>query len=305
MNSRRGQILENLKSRFVLLGLALWLHACAHPEIKSPPSVPARGQLTVVSWNTKHLGRKNFDSTAVAGLFEHADILTFQEVNTSKSGQGALKEIATQLSLRSGEKICWALSEIPTEANERYGYLWKNSKISYIKTNGQVLEDCPSSALTIRLGVKNAQKIVREPSYGVFRLKANGARFVLASIHLVPASKGPEKEVPALFETLRNESLPVIVAGDFNLNATHSVYFVARQDGYQPALVGVKTSLKKSERSLSRPYDNFWYRGLGLSQVQVLNLYELFPNMNKDDIYNNLSDHCPIVAVFEFKDHLQ
>ncbi|MGE3756103.1 MAG: YHYH domain-containing protein [Pseudobdellovibrionaceae bacterium] len=262
--------------------------------------VVAPGAITIASWNAKHMGRDSLDASTAASLFVSADIVTFQEVNKSDSGQHKLKLIAARLKEKVGEKICWALSEIPTGSKERYAYIWRNSRIAYVKTDGSVMEDCPETAITIRLGVKNAAKIVREPAFGTFLVKANRAKFVLASVHLVPSGKGPQLEVPPLFDTFRDVNGPVIIAGDFNLDSPHPSFATAKSFGFKPAMVGVKTSLKMKRRELNKPYDNFWFKNFELKNWKVIDLYQAFPQMDARAIYKNISDHSPILGVFEF-----
>lgn len=276
-------------------------------DAQAPP-LPIKDQSTtqrgisVFSWNAKHMGRDSLNPDTAASLFVAADIVTFQEVNKSGSGQDALKLIAVRLKEKVGEKICWALSEIPSGSKERYAYLWRNSRIAYVKADGTVMEDCPDTAITIRLGVKHAAKIVREPAFGTFIVKANRAKFVLASIHLVPSGKSPQLEVPPLFDTFKDVSGPVIVAGDFNLDSPHPSFAAARVLGFKPAMAGVKTSLKMKRRELNKPYDNFWTKNFNLKGYKVISLYDAFPDMDARAIYKNISDHSPISAVFEFVD---
>ncbi len=263
-------------------------------DISQKPAI-----IKVASWNTKHMGRGDFDSQIAASFFVETDIVTFQEVNRAQNGQEALKEIAKKLSEKTKEKICWALSEIPTQSQERYAYIWKNSKIAYVRTDGSVLWDCPETAITIRLGVKNADKIIREPAFGTFLEKSTQAQFVLASIHLVPSGKKPQLEVPPLFDTFQNVQGPIIIAGDYNLDSTHSSFQTARNLGFLAAMSGIKTSLKQKKRLLNKAYDNFWYKNLKIQDYRVLNLYKAFPNMSPQEIYKNISDHSPILATFE------
>jgi len=268
--------------------------------LSAEPSAPA--ELTVLSWNLKHLGRANEDLQATAVLLQKADIVTFQEVNTSDKGRAALRQLAHFLEVFWKERICEGLSEIPTGSKERYAYLWRDTRIAYVKTDGTVLEHCPDTAITIRLGVKNAEQIVREPAFGTFQFRPEMKNFILASIHLVPSGKSPQKEVLPLFETFKDVEGPLLVAGDYNLDAGHPIFKVPREEmGFTAALTREqKTSLKMKKALLNKAYDNFFYRKLKLVKASVMNLYEAFPNKTPKEIYDNLSDHCPIVGVFSF-----
>ena len=260
--------------------------------------------LTVTSWNMKHLGREIFASAQASPIFADADISALQEVNTSESGLHALQDIAQRLSALIGDRICMGLSEYERGAKERYAYLWKNSRIAYVKSNGEVLNDCPSHAITIHVDRKLSSKVARPPAMGMFYFKHLKAPFVLAAIHLSPAEKRPQHEVSPLFRSLDSQTLPLIVAGDFNLDSDHKSFKVAHEKSFVAAMEDVPTSLKKKERALNKPYDNFWFRGLRLVGVpRVINLYEAFPEKSIEEVYNNYSDHCPITGQFSFPKH--
>ena len=261
--------------------------------------------LTLMSWNVRHLGRDIFDSRQASPLLAGADVVAFQEVNKKlkgkESGLEALFKIAEHLEELTKERICVGLSDAPADVRERYGYLWRDSRVAYVKTNGEILENCPRNAITIRLGVKQAQRIEREPALGTFYFKPAAKQFVFSTIHLLPTVKKPQKEVEPLFSTFVSIPHPLILAGDFNLNSTHTSFTAAVQMVFQPAMQDVRTSLKRDKRELSQPYDNFWYRNIRLVEPPtVLNLYQIFTEKKQKDIYNNLSDHCPILGRFEF-----
>lgn len=263
-----------------------------------PPSGGSKS-LNVISWNVKRLGRDSFDFDT-AKLLDAADVIAFQEVNIRESGQNALQELADGMNARTGEKICMGLSEIPTDALERYAYLWKDKRIAYVRSDGQVMITCPATAITLRLGVRHADVIAREPAFGTFYFRPVARQFVLASIHLRPSGKKPQLEVAPLFATFEAIQIPLIVAGDYNLDSTHSAFHSALRMGFRPAMKGVKTSLKMKKRELNKPYDNFWYRQMTMTRASVIDLYRTFPQMDARTIYNDISDHSPIVGEFIF-----
>ena len=296
---------------FVSVGIVA-LAACTSGTVAKPRTPADSGEvnqdLSVISWNVKHLGREVFNSAQASPLLSDADIVTLQEVNTTESGLRALMGLAAHLrELIVDERFCLGLSEIPNGAKERYAYLWKNSRVSYVKTNGEILVDCPSSALTIPLDRNNARSLTRPPALGTFFFKPNSRKFILASVHLPPTGKKPYDEVPTLFGALNDSTFPIVVAGDYNLSSKHKSFAVARSLGFQAALVGVKTSLRAKRRELSQPYDNFWFRGVEVTplpagRMAVMNLYEIFPEKDQKEIYDNFSDHCPIISKFKFLD---
>lgn len=270
------------------------------PVVRNLPPTEGSKTLVVLSWNVKHLGRKSFNTRLAAPLMKDADVVTLQEVNTSDSGKKALEELAAELTKITGERICMALSEKPSDGTERYAYLWKDTRVAFVKSNGDIIDRCPSTALTVRLGVRNAAKILREPSFGVLYFRPEARAFLLASIHLRPSGKKPQAEVGPLFDTLGPVLIPTIVAGDYNLDSKHPAFKAARDQRFKPAMEGVKTSLKMKKRELSKPYDNFWFKGFKLQSTKVINLHHAFPTVEPKDIYKGFSDHCPIVGYFEF-----
>lgn len=260
--------------------------------------------LDVISWNTKHLGRDGFRTDLAIPLIEDADIITLQEVGISESSMNSLKTLADNLNKKTGAKMCIGLSEIPTGSKERYAYLWRNDSVAYIKVDGVSIMDCPDTAITIRLGVKHAKEIVREPAFGTFLDKRVNERFVLASIHLVPSGKSPQKEIPPLIDTFKDVNEPTIIAGDFNLDSSHPSFQSVFDLAFKAVFLGIPTSLKMKKRLLNKPYDNFIYRKLFLTKAHVINLYDLLPKIDQQIIYKDLSDHSPIAASFSFNNKL-
>lgn len=256
----------------------------------------------VGSWNTKHLGRKSFDYKSAVKLLKDFDVVALQEVNKSRSGAKALAQLKMALSGATKEKWCSALSLVPTGSRERYGYLWKNGRLSWVKSkSGKVLLDCSDNHLTAQLVPFHQSKIVREPSLAIFKSKLSNYKFKLASVHLVPTKKTPEREVPFLFDALKPAGVPVIVAGDFNLSADSVAFHGVRKKGWINVFAGgVKTSLKMKKKMLNKAYDNFWVfdRGYGSAgckrSIGVKNTYRIFSHLPIKHVYNKISDHAPI-----------
>ncbi len=257
-------------------------------------------ELKILSWNQKHLGRDSFDPKLAAPLLEQADLMAFQEVNTSESGKKALWKLKESIQEKSKEKLCAAFSEIPEGESERFAFLWKNSRISFVTNNGEIIKDCENNVFTVRLGVKHAKEIAREPAIGTFQDKVTEKTFTLAVVHLRPSGKRPQDEVPPLLETLEVVKGPLIMLGDFNLDSRHPVFEEAKKKlGLQDLFKnGEKTSLKMKKRELAHAYDNMWFRGFTPLNQRVINLFDAFPEIDPSTIYKQLSDHCPIEGSF-------
>ena len=262
--------------------------------------------MTVTSWNVEHLGRKSFDLRENP-LLDNADVITFQEVNLSKSGRDALRLIKVGIEQRTQHKMCYAFSKVPSDAKEVYGFIWRNDRIAYIKADGTVKMDCDKNAIVIRLGEKNKDRIVREPAILTLVFKPIARPFALASIHLVPENKNPAAEVEPLFDTFADVKIPIIVAGDYNLGPEPSVRFgdpfaYARGLHFASVFVsnGVKTSIKSSERAYNKPFDNFWHRGFDVTGLGIVDILEIFGDLDVATIRRTISDHAPISAGFVF-----
>ena len=262
-------------------------------------SQPGFADFRLTTYNTKHLGRDSGDPQKIAAMIAGSDFVALQEVNTGDTGAKALAKVAAELGLLEKTKFCFALSEIPTDAKERYGAIWREDKISYVTQDGKEIGECPKFAITLRLGAKHADKIIREPAVGTFKEKASGAKFVFATIHLIPTAKHPETEVEPLFDTM--DSLPgkyaKIIVGDFNLASSSPSFSNATRRGFLPALsCEVKTSLKLKTKEYSQAYDNIFYRGCTISNASVGNPYVKFPTLTPSQVYRQISDHAPVSA---------
>ena len=259
------------------------------------------------SWNTKHLGRDNFAYREASALLANLDLIALQEVNTTPAGRQALLALQQALVQRTKDNWCSIISPVPSGARERYAFLWRESAVAF----GQRAEDlqqasCPRAAESAALQITHEAAIVREPAGAYFYAKEDQRFFYLASIHLVPTAKKPEREVPFLWQSMEAtrgpQAIVALVAGDFNLASTHPSFKVWRDHHWAAALPGkVKTSLKQKQKAFSQAYDNVWWKdeenGCQMS-YQVINPYLIFPEKSAPEIYRVLSDHAPIAVYY-------
>lgn len=315
-----------LKRRSHLVTMALFF-ALASPEAKAakrqafaaPKTWTTRliddaatsdpNHLRLMSWNLKHLGRDKFMYDEVISQLGNSDLIAFQEVNTSKSGSDALQKLARGMTFLTGKHICVGFSNVPSgEEKERYGYLWLNERIAYVTTKGEVVENCNEDPINVPISTVNTDLIRREPAIGTFLFKPLRQKFIYATVHLRPEGEKPQEEVLPLFEIFSAINLPVIVAGDYNLNDTHSSFKAAADRGFGPALHNTKTSLStppnkshpNKKMGFSKAFDNFWFRNVEVVAVKVSYLYEIFSKLPFATVYNEISDHCPIRGDFSF-----
>jgi endonuclease/exonuclease/phosphatase family metal-dependent hydrolase len=262
--------------------------------------------LKIATWNTKHLGRDTFDYESAVKLIRMYDLIALQEVNTSESGELALKSLRTALFNSTKEKWCYAISATPSGSKERYAYLWRSSKVSFV-SNGRPI-DCDETKLQAELATKYEKMIVREPAVATFFSKKEQLYFRYANVHLVPKMKSPEKEVPYLFKSFDNEKYLTIIGGDFNLSSGHKVFDDIKLNNWKNILPDdTKTSLKAKDRTLNMAYDNLWLKSTSKqsigceSQFEVNNSYTSLPSLSIKHIYNKISDHAPANMNYFFK----
>ena len=277
--------------------------AAIQDQKKQGAAQEGESSVSLVSFNGKHIGRKNQDRAAVARLLALADpdVVALQEVNTGESGTQAVKELATLLGELTGQTLCVGLSGVPSDARERYALLWKESLLSYVTTAGEMMERCPSlHPVTLPLFTQKASEIVREPAFGLFLVKATKAKFVAATVHLVPSGKKPQDEVTPVFESLPQGGealarLPLVIMGDFNLSARHPAFQIAKDAGFQAVMKpGTKTSLKMKKRAYNAEYDHFFARGLDCTPGVIIDVYQVLKGKSANEIYDEISDHAPI-----------
>jgi len=122
-----------------------------------------------------------------------------------------------------------------------------------------------------------------------------------ANFHAITKDSQPETEVK-YFKYLPEEypNLNLIFCGDFNLPQSHTVFNPLKKMGYQPALMGQKTSLKKECKNndcLSSELDNVFYpsKKVNSEGAGVILFYKFFPKFKEA---RELTDHIPVYFQF-------
>ena len=267
--------------------------------------------VVIGTWNTKHLGRANFAYEDAGKLLANLDLIALQEVNTTLAGKQALIKLQHTLTQQTGDLWCSIISGVPSGARERYAFLWRARTVTLGYTAAEIQQAaCPQAAERAGLQHFQAEELVREPA-GAYFFAPDDQRFIyLASVHLVPTAKKPEKEVPFLLksmeaqvEALRIPGLVAMLAGDFNLASSHPAFKLWQNAAWHPALPGkVKTSLKQKQKAFSQAYDNVWWQDFALGcamSYEVINPYEVFPRKGSGEIYREISDHAPVAIYYK------
>ena len=241
----------------------------------------------VVSWNLYNFGRTKDDREieVAAQTLRDADLVAVQEVVTSPPGAQAIGKLDAALD-RTGFAWDYRLSDPTTgDGTERYAFLWKPSRVRLI---GQAWLE---SSL--------ADPIDREPYLARFEHRQTGQRILVASLHAVPSSKDPAREI-ALLDQLhrRYDADHVLLLGDFNLDEDDEAFDDLRRAGYRAVLDDQPTSLRRTRDPgpnghLASEYDNIFVESgpLHAAQGGVLDFTDRFSSLKEA---RSLSDHLPV-----------
>lgn len=246
--------------------------------------------VSICSWNLKDFGKtkSSAELNFIANVVKSYDIVAIQEVVAKDPGGAKAVAALNDILNRMGNKWDYVISD-PTFSSsykaERYAFLWKTSRI---KKKGEAW-----------LEKKYQLEIDREPYYASFT--ANGKEFTVVNFHAIRKDLQPETEIK-FFKYLPEEypSLTLIFACDFNCPQNHTVFNPLKKMGYLPALIGQKTTLKKScveEECLASEFDNVFYPASKVRMISagVIHFYKDFEFMEEA---GHLSDHVPVY--FEF-----
>jgi len=262
---------------------------------QEPPTGP---YLRLVSWNLYNFGKSKNDQEMafIAESLRDYDIVAVQEVSTGPAGAQAVARLDDELD-RRGFEWDYRISD-PTsgDGSERYAYLWKTSR-AQIKGRAW-------------LEPSLAGPIDREPYMARFQSRDGGGSMLVASIHAVPRSKDPEREV-RLLDRLhqRYESDHLIILGDFNLDEDDEAFGGLRRLGYVPVLNDQKTSLRRKRRTgpdghLANEYDNIFFEAsaLHVSRGGIADFTTSFKTLREA---RRISDHVPVHADIQWRDGAQ
>jgi endonuclease/exonuclease/phosphatase family metal-dependent hydrolase len=258
----------------------------------APSASPAEGtvegpHVRVVSWNLYNWGRTKDDQEIeiATETLRDFDLVAVQEVVTSPPGAQAIGKLDAALD-RTGFEWDYRISDRTTgNGSERYAFLWKPSRVQLV---GQAWLD-PSLAAPID----------REPYLARFEHRKTKQRLLVASLHAVPSSKNPAREV-ALLDRLhkRYEADHVVLLGDFNLDEDDAAFNDLRRLGYRAVLDDQPTSLGRTRDPgpnghLASEYDNIFVATgpLRAARGGVIDFTDRFSSLKEA---RSLSDHLPV-----------
>jgi endonuclease/exonuclease/phosphatase family metal-dependent hydrolase len=249
----------------------------------------SRESIVLVSWNACNFGRSKTDQTIafMAELLRNADIIALQEVSTSNFGAQAVAKLSDELN-RKGAKWDYVVSDATHESGgkERYAFLWKTARIEALPRRAVLAEELKDD-------------LEREPAKINFRI--GGKNFTVASFHLVPTQKHPEREAEAVGEKSAGLSgSNTIFVGDFNLSHKKLDGAMEGRLGLKHCIQG-KTSLKtkpgKGGLYLAKEYDNIYVGGgVKVHRSAILDFVPYFKDVSEA---RHISDHLPVFIIFD------
>lgn len=260
--------------------------ACALLVTISAPSL-AVADITIGSWNLKHLGWNNDKRLdAVADVAKGADLWALEEV----MGEEAVAQLEHELEKQTGEQWSSMTSHDVGRSSyrESYAFMWRDSAVEY--TKGAVVYLDPGDLFA------------REPYLAEFRDKINGDKVAMSAVHIVygdgRSDRTPEiRELASIWEWMR-EVYPDsarVIAGDFNLAPTDRAWQPLRNAGAQPAITTGATTLSERDGRYASLYDNFWYdaKALQVTGTGIVRFPQLL-GMDHQTARDLVSDHAPI-----------
>lgn len=250
----------------------------------------ASAGIVICTWNLENFGRSKSpqEMRFIARTLRSCDIIAIEEVVAGTGGKNAVVRLAACLNEGSGH---WRyMISAPTTGSpyqtERYAFVWRADKVSCVGKGW--------------LDKTYQDQIEREPYMATF--SADGKDFTLVTFHAVPKSRQPEHEIKYFkFFPARYPSRCLLFMGDFNCPQTNNVFNPLKKMGYRPVLAGQKTTLRQKcirGDCLASAYDNIFYpAGIQLLKSGIIAFYRSFADMKAA---RKISDHVPVVAVFDF-----
>lgn len=244
-------------------------------------------QTKIVSWNIQNFGtQKSLQISLIANVLHDADIVMIQEVQIDNDGKRAIELLEIELE-KSGNQWTSIISQ-PTQGRgtECYAYLWKSKKVNL--QHHAWLE-------------MSLDKLIdREPYMAKF--ESGKKTILLANFHAVPRKKMPWFEIMELDQLDKlytNDKL--IIAGDFNLEASNRAFNDLRTQGFAAALRDIRTTIKMEEQEgekFAHEYDNFIFEK---DEFEVLKSGRIdftshFPNLQEA---RKVSDHLPVYIILK------
>ncbi|WP_075881859.1 endonuclease/exonuclease/phosphatase family protein [Vreelandella massiliensis] len=246
--------------------------------------------VTIATWNIKHLGWKNGKNYAVLGEIGSVfDLLAVQEV---MSEEGAAK-LHRSLEAASNESWAYTMSHLIGRSSykEAYAFFWRESEVA--SAGGDVVF------------FDGGDVFAREPYSALFTDRDTNETFALSNVHILYGDGVSDRlpEIEALsdyWQWLGDEvypDVPRILVGDFNLDSEHLGFDTLEQLGVEPSYSdGRGTTISTTEGRYPNHYDHiFLQRGsaLNVTDQGILRFPEKW-GITHDVARDSISDHVPV-----------
>ncbi|MES3674588.1 helix-hairpin-helix domain-containing protein [Halomonas elongata] len=247
----------------------------------------ANADITIGTWNLKHLGWNNGKRLdLVAHIAQGTDLWALTEV----MDESAVAQLEGELESLTGEQWSSMTSHEVGRSSyqESYSYLWRDSAVEY--TKGAVVYLDPGD------------EFAREPYLAEFADKETGQEVALAAVHIVygdsRADRTPEIRQLAEIWGWMSEvypDTPRLIAGDYNLAPDHEAWQMLRDQGAVPAITSGATTLSTTDGQYSNLYDNLWHDAdvLDVTGDGIVRFPELL-GLTHEQARDIVSDHAPI-----------
>ncbi|MGL5797495.1 MAG: endonuclease/exonuclease/phosphatase family protein [Cetobacterium sp.] len=167
------------------------------------------------AFNTLRLGKGTKDYAHLAKSIEPFDIVGLVEVMDKKG----LYKLLSEVEKISDSKWGYEISSYPVgtdQYKEYYAFLYKKSKVKFIKSNGYFPDD--------------KDDFIREPYGATFKI--NNFDFTYVLIHSIYGKKVSQRQFEAnkivdvynYFQDLDSSENDILIGGDFNLPANDSAF---------------------------------------------------------------------------------
>lgn len=253
-----------------------------------------QSSVSLLSWNIQKLGKSKDYTTInnIANLVKEYDLIAIQEVVSGNGGAKAVGKLVNELN-RKGFKWDYAISDptiIPKYKTERYAFIWKKSKLQNI-SRGHLLTELEF-------------EIYREPFIMKFKIKNSNKVFQIINYHSRKYTDDPKYEINILCNyIISSNDLNVIIAGDFNVETSDTIFKSLLNGNYIGTNNFHKTTLKrkcKNNSYLSRSIDNVFINKFYFNLLES-KVIDFVKNCDHLTEARKISDHLPILVEFEIE----
>ncbi|HET7300584.1 MAG TPA: endonuclease/exonuclease/phosphatase family protein [Oleiagrimonas sp.] len=285
----------------ILTVLGLAVATLAAPAVAAPSGADAHHDLRVMTFNVRYpspddginVWPKRRDLMVQVIREQHPDILGTQELFTSQGNY-----LASHLRHYKWFGLGRNGNNKEVNDNEHMGVFYNTEHLRVINRGNFWLSDTPNVPGSISWG----QLMPRMVTWAEFQDKATGKRFYYFDTHLPYRAKDEALRIRGTKVILKRiakvpDSLPVILAGDFNSTPgkpTHALLTKVLKDARTSAPIqnGPAKTFHNFTGQPTERIDYIFYRGLEVKDVRTVTTHQgkVYP-----------SDHFPVVADFSWK----